>query len=119
MSAGYTPISCNSHAFMAASSRRPRLRSRHNRIVVRIDRRMARMEFRKGHPRRGWSFASTPLKGSACALALFRKLAQRLFGQDGVAIFPDFLDLAVLEPPHHAIVVVVAHAFPRDVVALA
>src|SRR3954468_24313831 len=47
-----------------------------------------------------------------------RKRAEGLLGQHRVAIFPDLLDLAVLEPKHETVVVVVAYAFGRDVVAL-
>jgi hypothetical protein len=51
-------------------------------------------------------------------LARARKRPQRPFGQDRVAILPDFLDLAVLQPEHQAIVVVVAIACLGEVVAL-
>src|SRR3954451_11663311 len=46
------------------------------------------------------------------------KRTKGLLGQHRVAIFPDLLDLAVLETKHETIVVVVAHAFWRDIVAL-
>src|ERR1700687_5673117 len=45
------------------------------------------------------------------------KPAKRPFGQHRVAIFPDLLDLPVLQPKHQTIVVVVAGSRPGDVVA--
>src|SRR5437868_15138759 len=59
------------------------------------------------------------LTGSTgCAASAFLKSPQRLLGQHGVAIFPDFLDLAVLQAEHQTIIVVVAHAFLGEVIAL-
>src|SRR5581483_12035000 len=62
--------------------------------------------------------ASASTRTSRSTRCGFRKLAQRALGQHGIAILPDFRDLAALQAKHQAIVVVVAHAFPRDVVAL-
>src|ERR1700712_4591842 len=50
-------------------------------------------------------------------LPLLRKRPEHALDQRGVAIFLDHLDLAVLDPPDHAILIVVANARFGDVVA--
>src|SRR5215208_7987216 len=52
-----------------------------------------------------------------CELSRFRKRPEHTFHQRGIAIFLDLLDLAVLDPVHHAILVVVAKPGFGDVVA--
>src|SRR5258705_12368245 len=47
-----------------------------------------------------------------------RKFAQHALDQRGGAIFLDLLDPAVLDPPHHAILIVIAQPGLGDVVAL-
>src|SRR6516162_970586 len=67
-------------------------------------------------PRPGMIF--NPDDGSCGAALLRGKLPQGFLCQDGIAIFPDFLDLAALEPEHQAIVVVVTLACRGEIVTL-
>src|SRR5689334_24041429 len=50
-------------------------------------------------------------------LALLRERPEHALDQRGVAIFLDQLDLAVLDAPHHAILIVIALTLRGDVVA--
>src|SRR6478752_5801113 len=49
-------------------------------------------------------------------LPLCRERPEHALDQRGIAIFLDLLDLAVLDAPDHAIVVVVAFARPGDII---
>src|SRR5258707_7735646 len=106
---------------MTASWRRTRLRFRHSRTRERIASMTASVEpgrFRDCR-RRWWTLlVQTRLKiSTGRQLSCFGKRPEHAFDQRRVAIFLDLPDLAVLDSEHQAIVVVVALAGLRNVVA--